>query len=246
MKRDARTLRVAALYPTLMNLYGDRGNIATLRHRCEQRGIGFEVTEVHLGDRLDPAAHDILLMGGGQDREQRRCAEDLREVKAGAVHETVSAGRVVLAVCGGYQLFGHYYRDADGTELSGIGVFDIYTVHPGADVPRCIGNLAISWEGDTLVGFENHGGRTYLGGIAPLGRVISGFGNNGEDGTEGARVNHAYGSYLHPILPKNPRFADRLIAIALENRYGEAELPPLDDALEEDAHSVALKVALRS
>lgn len=238
-------LRVAVLYPTLMNLYGDRGNIATLRERCRARGIEFALTAVHLGDSLDPRAHDLLLMGGGQDREQQRCAADLRERKAGALHEMVADGRVLLAVCGGYQLFGHYYRGADGEELQGIGIFDAYTVHPGPDVPRCIGNLAISWEGDTLVGFENHGGRTYLGTTAPLGRVVAGSGNNGEDGFEGARVNNALGSYLHPILPKNPRFADHLIEVALAHRYGEASLEPLDDRLEDDAHSVALKVALK-
>lgn len=240
-----RTLRVAALYPTLMNLYGDRGNIATLENRCRARDIAFDLAPVGLGDRLEPGDHDLLLMGGGQDREQRRCAEDLRSAKAGAIREMVAAGKVVLAVCGGYQLFGHYYRTAEGEELPGIGVFDIFTVHPGASVPRCIGNLAVEWESGTLVGFENHGGRTYLGDVAPLGRVLGGFGNNGEDGFEGARTRNAYGSYLHPILPKNPGFADHLIATALRGRYGEAALVPLEDRLEHAAHDVALKIALK-
>jgi CobQ-like glutamine amidotransferase family enzyme len=241
-----RTLRVAVLYPTLMNLYGDRGNIATLRERCLAREIGFELTDVHLGDSIDPSAHELVLMGGGQDREQQRCAADLREHKASAIHEMVADDRVMLAVCGGYQLFGHYYRESTGEELAGIGVFDAFTVHPGPDVPRCIGNLAVAWGGDTLVGFENHGGRTYLGSAAPLARVLGGFGNNGEDGFEGARVRNAFGSYLHPILPKNPRLADRLISLALERRYDPDEpLPGLDDRLEEDAHSAALAIALR-
>jgi CobQ-like glutamine amidotransferase family enzyme len=240
-----RTLRVAALYPTLMNLYGDRGNIATLRERCLAREIGFALTEIHLGDRFEPREHELVLMGGGQDREQRRCAADLREHKAGPLRELVSSGRVLLAVCGCYQLMGHYYRGADGMELPGIGIFDAFTVHPGPDAARCIGNLAVAWDGDTLVGFENHGGRTYPGSTPPLGRVLAGFGNNGEDGFEGARVANAFGSYLHPILPKNPRFADRLISLALACRYGDEPLDQIDDTLEEEAHSVALALAMQ-
>jgi hypothetical protein len=157
----------------------------------------------------------------------------------------VEADVVVLAVCGGYQLFGHFYRDASGAELPGLGLFDVWTEHPGPDAPRLIGNVVaelVEQPGDTLVGFENHGGRTYLGeGTEPLARVRSGHGNNGRDGTEGARYRNAFGTYLHgSLLPKNPRFADRLIALALARRYGEAPLAPLDDRIEELAHAAAL------
>jgi hypothetical protein len=152
---------------------------------------------------------------------------------------------VVLAVCGGYQLFGRFYREASGAELAGLGVFDLWTEHPGLGAARLIGNVVAEYDGDTLVGFENHGGRTYLGdGAQPLARVRSGFGNNGRDGTEGARYRNAFGTYLHgSLLPKNPRFADRLIALALRRRYGEdIHLAPIDDRLEELAHHAALKL----
>ena len=241
------TLRLAHLYPKLMNIYGDRGNILGLRHRCEARGIELEVQELDLQDPLDTSAYDLIFIGGGQDREQRRVAEDLQKVKGAAVREAAEEGRAILAVCGGYQLFGHYYRTAAGEELPGVGVFDARSVHPGEGVPRCIGNVAAEWDGETLVGFENHGGRTYLGpGAQPLARVIAGFGNNGEDGTEGARFKNAFGTYLHgSLLPKNPRFTDHIIQVALEQRYGQLELAPLDDGWEEEAHRAALNVALK-
>ncbi|HEY8489580.1 MAG TPA: glutamine amidotransferase [Dehalococcoidia bacterium] len=242
-----RTLRLAHLYPSLMNLYGDRGNILCLQRRCQARGIDLVVDELGLGDPFDPAAYDLVFIGGGQDREQRRVAEDLTRGKGAAVREAVEAGTPTLAVCGGFQLFGRFYRTAEGEELPGLGIFDMETVHPGEDAPRCIGNVVAEWEDGTLVGFENHGGRTYLGpGTRPLARVRIGFGNNGEDGTEGAVRGNAFGTYLHgSLLPKNPRFADRLISLALRRRYGDGTLPPLDDALEEAAHRAAAAAAER-
>ncbi len=249
-------LRIAHLYPRLMNIYGDRGNILCLIRRCRERGIEVEVTELGLGDRLDPAAHDLIFVGGAQDREQRRVAEDLRSVKGEAIREAVKAGVTVLAVCGGYQLFGRVYRQASGAELEGLGVFDLWTEHRGPGARRLIGNVVAQWEDDTLVGFENHGGRTYLGpGVQPLARVrsaragarLGGFGNNGRDGTEGARYRNAFGTYLHgSLLPKNPRFADRLIELALARSHGDdIRLPPIDDRLEELAHRAALRLVGR-
>jgi CobQ-like glutamine amidotransferase family enzyme len=241
-------LRLAHLYPKLMNLYGDRGNILSLRRRCQQRGITLVVDELELGEALDPAAYDLIFIGGAQDREQRRVAADLLETKAEALHQAVQQGVVLLAVCGGYQLLGRYYRPAAGEELAGVGVFDAWTVHPGPAAKRFIGNVAVRWQGGTLVGFENHGGRTYLGPSArPLATVIAGFGNNGRDGSEGVvQGESAFGTYLHgSLLPKNPRFADHLIAQALRRRYGEVDLSPLDDALEERAHAEAVRLATR-
>ncbi len=242
---DGLRLRIAHLYPRLMNIYGDRGNIVCLTRRCRARDIEVEVTELGLGDHLDPAAHDLIFIGGAQDREQRRVADDLRSVKGPALREAVEAGVVALAVCGGYQLFGRFYREASGAELEGLGVFDLWTEHPGPDAPRLIGNVVAELpDGDTLVGFENHGGRTYLGeGAQPLARVRSGSGNNGKDGSEGARAGNAFGTYLHgSLLPKNPRFADHLIELALRRSYGDVRLSPIDDRVEQAAHQAALRL----
>jgi hypothetical protein len=230
-----------------MNIYGDRGNILCLRRRCEARDIDLAVEELNLGDPLDPAAYDLIFIGGGQDREQRRIAEDLAIGKGEALREAAEGGVAMLAVCGGYQLFGRYYRTAAGDELPGAAVFDAWTVHPGEGARRCIGDVAARWEGGTLVGFENHGGRTYLGdGARPLARVERGFGNNGEDGGEGAAYRNACGTYLHgSLLPKNPRFTDHLLRLALGRRYGDVELAPLGDSIEEAAHAAALRVAHR-
>lgn len=242
-----KVLRLAHLYPRLMNLYGDRGNILCLRHRCEAREIDLAVEELDLGDPLDPTAYDLIFIGGGQDREQRRIAEDLSAGKGGALRRAAEDGVAMLAVCGGYQLFGRYYRTAAGDDLPGAAVFDAWTVHPGESARRCIGDVAARWEGGSLVGFENHGGRTYLGsGATPLARIERGFGNNGEDGTEGAVYRNAYGTYLHgALLPKNPRFTDHIVRLALSRRYGEVELAPLDDSAEEAAHAAAARVARR-
>ncbi|MGD0765015.1 MAG: glutamine amidotransferase [Dehalococcoidia bacterium] len=239
------TLRLAHLYPKLMNLYGDRGNIICLRCRCQARGIELAVDELDLGDRLNPKEYDLIFIGGGQDREQRRIVDDLIDVKGESIRKAVEGGVTALAVCGGYQLFARYYRPAVGDDLPGLGIFDAWTEHPGENVPRCIGNVVADWEDGVLVGFENHGGRTYLGPNArPLARVRSGYGNNGVDKTEGAVYKNAYGTYLHgSLLPKNPRFADHLLRLALRRRHGDIDLPPLDDRLEDDAHAAAARIA---
>ncbi len=234
-------LRVCALYPDLMNIYADRGNIAVLRARCEWRGIGFELSASSLGEQLDPDAHDLLYIGGGQDRDQVAVAHDLVETKREAVLAATERGVPLLAVCGGYQLLGTTYEIGD-EHIPGIGLADLRTVRE--EGPRLIGNCAI--EADlgagprVIAGFENHGGRTYLGSAAePLGRVVRGHGNNGADGTEGVRVRNVIGTYLHgPLLPKNVWLADRLIELALG-----VELEPLDDRLEDAAHASARRAA---
>jgi len=240
-------LRIAHLYPDVMNIYGDRGNVIALRYRCQARGIAVEVAEIGIGSAFDPEDFDIVLMGGGQDREQRRIADDLL-AKGPALREAVDDGLPALAVCGGFQLWGHRYVDHNGEAMPGIGVFDLETRHPGPVADRCIGDVIIETPLGTIVGFENHGGRTYLApGQEPFGRVIRGFGNNAEDGTEGARRRNAIGTYLHgSLLPKNPALADELILQALRRRYGEdIELPPLDDDIEQAAHRAAAAVAER-
>jgi hypothetical protein len=239
---DQRTLRLGHLYPSQMNIYGDRGNILCLQRRCRLRGIQLDVTSLEAGDVLQPDAFDLLFMGGAQDREQHLVAGDLAATK-GALREAVADGVVFLGVCGGYQLSGRFYRGAEGEEMRGAGVFDLYTLHPGPGTKRLIGNLAAEWEGGSLAGFENHGGRTYLGsGAEPLAKVMRGHGNDGVSGYEGARNQNAFGSYLHgPILPKNPVFADRLISLALQRRCGDGTLAPLDDTLEQLAHAAALR-----
>jgi hypothetical protein len=249
-----RTLRVCALYPDLMNIYADRGNLLVLERRCRWRGIGFELAASGLGEPLDADTHDLLYIGGGQDRDQRLCAEDLLERKRDALHAAAARGAVVLGVCGGYQLLGRSY--ALGAErIEGVGLLDVSTVRE--DGPRLIGNVAIEvrlddgGDGGTrregaarvLAGFENHGGRTSLGvGQAPLGRVLRGNGNDGDSGYEGARSGNTIGTYLHgPLLPKNAWFADWLIAAALGIDPGE--LAPLDDELEREVHLSARRAA---
>lgn len=218
---EQMTLRLGHLYPDQLNLYGDRGNILTLQQRCRWRGIQLRVIELGIGDALDPDAYDLLFIGGGQDRDQAPVAQDLYETKSIGLWAAIEDDMPVLAVCGGYQLLAHYYRPANGPDLKGLGVFDAWTVHRGARAPRCIGDVAISWQGQTLVGFENHGGQTYLGTAQPLGKVLKGFGNNAQDGTEGATYRNAFGTYLHgSLLPKNPHFADHLISLALKRSYG--------------------------
>jgi lipid II isoglutaminyl synthase (glutamine-hydrolysing) len=236
------TLRVCALYPELMNIYADRGNIAVLRARCEWRGLAFELSGVTVGDGLDPAAADLFYMGGGQDRDQALVASDMYSTKKDALHAAADRGAVVLAVCGGYQLLGHGYEMGE-RELPGVGLVDLRTVREPGE--RLIGNCAIEADLGTgprvIAGFENHGGRTYLGnGERPLGRVLKGFGNNGRDGFEGVHHGNTIGTYLHgPLLPKNVWLADRLIELALG-----IELDPLaDDSLELAAHMSARRAA---
>jgi CobQ-like glutamine amidotransferase family enzyme len=236
-------LRVLSLYPEQMNIYADRGNIVFLQRRCEWRGIDFAHAGAGPGDRVDPGAHDLFYIGGGQDRDQRAVAADLAASKREALSAAADDGAVLLAVCGGYQLLGHSYQLGED-KLPGLGIADLETVRE--DGPRLIGNVTIEAElgsePRTIAGFENHGGRTHLGPDAkPLGRVLSGFGNNGSDGLEGVRRDNLFGTYLHgPLLPKNAWLADHLIALALERRYGEMpELEPLDDTLERAAHESA-------
>lgn len=240
-------LRLAHLYPDVMNIYGDRGNVLALRYRCEARGIGLSVTDVNIGDAFDPAEFDLVLVGGGQDREQRRIAGDLVE-RGPALRAAIEDGLPALAVCGGFQLFGRRYVDHEGDVIPGIGVFDLETRHPGPRADRCIGDVVLATDVGEVVGFENHGGRTYLApGQAPFGRVRRGYGNNAEDGSEGARYRNAIGTYLHgSVLPKNPALADELILSALRRRYGAGTaLPALDDRAEQAAHRAAAAVAAR-
>jgi lipid II isoglutaminyl synthase (glutamine-hydrolysing) len=241
------TIRVGHLYPHYLNIYADRGNIAVLRHRAAGRGVQLAVEPVTVGDDLRDGEHDLLYIGGGQDREQALIAPDL-EAKGEAIREAVGAGTAVLAVCGGYQLLGRFYRGRSGTELPGAGVFPLHTI---AGERRMIGDCLLQCELEpgvrrTLAGFENHAGVTRLDeGAAPLGRVVAGFGNDGESGFEGVRVGAAVGTYLHgPLLPRNPWLADWLLARALEHGLGEpAELEPLGDELEEQAHLVSAERA---
>jgi lipid II isoglutaminyl synthase (glutamine-hydrolysing) len=241
-------LRFLALYPEQMNIYADRGNVLFLQRRCEWRGIDFAYASAGPGEKFDPSAHDFIYLGGGQDRDQRAVAADMVESKRAAMAEATEDGAVVLAVCGGYQLLGGSYQ-LDEESLPGLGLVELDTVrNPG---PRLIGNVAIEVDlgggPQVVAGFENHGGRTHLGsGAKPLGRVLKGFGNNGEDGFEGARHNNLIGTYLHgPLLPKNAWLADYLIALALERRYGQRpEMEPLEDDLERAAHESASRAAL--
>ena len=233
-----RTL-VGHLYPDYLNIYADRGNIAVLRERARLRGHELDVVSIALGAPV-PDGIDLFYIGGGQDREQALVAADLT-AKSEALAKAVDAGAAFLAVCGGYQLLGHFYRDRAGAELPGIGLLPLHTV---AGERRLIGDVLLEcdWAGRTLAGFENHAGRTHLDeGAEPLGRVLAGFGNDGSSGYEGCRLGRVYGTYLHgPLLPRNPWFADRLLADALAHRTGApVELEPLPDEFEAEAHAVS-------
>ena len=241
-------LTICHLYPDLLNLYGDRGNIIALTKRCEWRGIQVRVKQVSLNDPFRPDEFDILFIGGGQDYEQSIIQDDLQKGKRDAVREAVESGRVILAVCGGLQLLGRYYRTHDGKDIECIGAVDLWT-HGGQE--RLIGNLVFECEFlknehfDGLVaGFENHSGKAWLGpGVKPMGRVLKGFGLNGEDGFEGAIYRNTYCTYTHgSLLPKNPALTDHLITLALRNRYpGFESLEPLNDAFESAARDAVIK-----
>jgi hypothetical protein len=238
---------VGHLYPDYLNIYADRGNIAVLERRAAWRGIGFEYRTMGLGEAVRPDEHDLYYVGGGQDREQALVAPDLA-TKGEPLRDAVAQGAAFLAVCGGYQLLGRFYRDRSGAELPGIGLLPHHTV---AGERRMIGDVLLECELEPgqrrlLAGFENHAGRTYLeAGAAPLGRVVAGFGNNGEDGFEGSRLAGAVGTYLHgPLLPRNPWLADWLIAQALARKRGEPpQLEPLPDDLEASAQQVSAERA---
>jgi lipid II isoglutaminyl synthase (glutamine-hydrolysing) len=234
---------VGHLFPDYLNIYADRGNMAVLARRAAWRGHELEVRPLGMEDEVDPGEHDLYYVGGGQDREQELIAPALA-AKGEALRESFDGGAAFLAVCGGYQLLGRFYRDQSGDELPGVGLFPLHTV---AGDRRMIGDVLLECELEpgeprTLAGFENHAGRTYLDeGVEPLGRVLAGFGNDGESGYEGCRVGHAVGTYLHgPLLPRNPWLADWLLAQALARRTGEApDLAPLPDELEAEAHAVS-------
>jgi lipid II isoglutaminyl synthase (glutamine-hydrolysing) len=236
-------IRVGHLYPDYLNIYADRGNIAVLARRAAWRGHELEVDAIGMNEPVEVGAHDLYYVGGGQDREQALVAADLAG-KEGLV-QAVEAGAAVLAVCGGYQLLGRFYRERSGAELPGVGLFPLRTI---AGERRMIGDVLLDCElvagqRRTLAGFENHAGRTLLdAGAEPLGRVVAGFGNDGESGFEGCRVGRAIGTYLHgPLLPRNPWLADWLLSQALAHRTGgdAPELEPLEDALEAEAHAVS-------
>ena len=231
-------IEVGHLYPDYLNIYADRGNIAVLAERARRRGHDLDVCAIGMHDGV-PAGIDLFYVGGGQDREQSLVARDL-VAKTEALREAVDDGAAFLAVCGGYQLLGRSYRDVAGDELPGIGLLPLHTV---AGERRMIGDVLLDceWAGETLAGFENHAGRTILDpGAEPLGRVVSGFGNDGESGDEGCRYKRVYGTYLHgPLLPRNPWFADRVLADAVTHAGGNPELEPLQDELEAQAHAVS-------
>jgi CobQ-like glutamine amidotransferase family enzyme len=235
-------IRVGHLYPDYLNIYADRGNIAVLAERAAARGHELDVQAIGLGDPV-PGEIDLFYVGGGQDREQALIAPDLA-AKAEPLRDAAEGGAAFLAVCGGYQLLGHSYRDVAGDELPGIGLLPLRTV---AGERRMIGDVLLDcdWAGETLAGFENHAGRTILdAGAEPLGRVVNGFGNDGTSGFEGCRYRSVYGTYLHgPLLPRNPWFADRVLSDALAHAGGPTELTPLEDGLEREAHTVSAERA---
>ena len=248
------SLKIGWLYPELMNTYGDRGNITILAKRCQWRGIKAEVKHFDPGFSISELKKcDLLLMGGAQDKQQEIVNKDLKRIKA-PLSEMIEKATPGLYVCGGFQFLGKYYKEADGKVIGGLGIFDLFTENPGENHPRLIGNIAIEPSfsfnhkssiinhKSIIIGFENHGGRTYLGKkIKPLGKVIKGFGNNGKDGFEGAVFKNSFGTYLHgPILPKNPHFADYLLSLSLRRKYPDFLLEPLDDDLERTANKFML------
>jgi CobQ-like glutamine amidotransferase family enzyme len=248
MGHGAPMIRICHLYPRLFSVAGDRGNLIALTRRCTWRGIQSSVAEADVGVTPDFTEFDLILLHGGQDTEMKVAARDL-EAKAGPLREAIEAGAVVLAVCAGYQLLARHYAPVGGAPITGIGVLDAVTEGGSTRFMRHIAVACDFGQGGqrSLVGFENHSGRTYLGpGTAPLGRVVAGSGNNGEDGTEGARYREVYATYLHgPVLPKNPWLTDHLISRALAHRYGDAGpfLAPLEDRTEAEAHAAALRLA---
>ena len=243
MNNAKQTLRICHLYPDILNLYGDRGNVMCLTKRREWRGFGAEVTGVSVGETLRAADYDLFFVGGGQDFEQEVLLPDLAAGKAAEIVAAVEDGKTFLAICGGYQMLGRYYKTWDGQQCDFIGALDLYTV---GEKTRMIGNYAFSFDDvpdAEVVGFENHSGKTWLGsGVRPMGHVLAGHGNNGEDGTEGARYKNVFATYSHGcLLPKNPVVCDALLATALPRKYGAAELEPLDDDIENNAHAAMKK-----
>ena len=245
-----QNLTIGWLYPELMNIYGDRGNAITLAKRCEWRGIETEIIMLGLDfPEEDLKKCNILLMGGAQDKQQEAVAKDLFK-KSKTLQAMIENSIPGLYICGAYQFLGNYYKEANGNIINGLGIFDLYTENPGENSKRLIGNAVFENEAfGKIIGFENHGGRTYLGrNIKPFGKVVKGFGNNGKDNTEGATYKNSFGTYLHgPILPKNPLFTDYLISKALEMKYKtEIKLEKLDDNLEQKARlAIAKRLSVR-
>ena len=239
---EAMALRIVHLFPDLMSIYGDRGNVLALQQRSRWRGIDVEVRSHTAGAALDPDWADLYFFGGGQDQGQDVVGEDLQGPNGARLREGIASGAAALSICGGYQLLGHEYVPDDAPPIPGAGVLDVRTT---AGTRRFVGNLLVKSDGGALVGFENHSGKTYLGPRArPLGRILVGNGNNGEDRTEGAVQGRVIGCYLHgSLLPKNPWLADRLIGWALERRHGPVTLAPLDDTAEHAAQAQAMEVA---
>lgn len=247
-------LTIAWLYPDLMSTYGDRGNIITLTKQCQWRGIEVEIERITLETSTKFLQKcDLIFMGGAQDRQQKIAGEDFRFKKGPVIKVMIENGIPALFVCAAYQAVGHYYQPYQGERIPGPGIFDLYTKHPGDQAKRLIGNVAAEILASsvariayrrTIVGFENHGGRTFLGPkLKPFAKVLAGFGNNGEDGFEGAVYKNSIGSYFHgPILPKNPHIAIWLISNALEVKYQkDIQLEPIDDQLEWQAHDFMLR-----
>ena len=234
-------LNICHLYPDLLNVYGDVGNILILKYRAEQRDIKVNIFNISMGDTFEKDLYDIVFFGGGQDYEQSIVSEDLIQTKKNSITEYIENGKVFLSICGGYQLLGKYYTTPLGLKLPGLDILNIYT--EGGDI-RFIGNTIIHNEeyNETYVGFENHSGRTYIGDLKPLGSVVTGYGNNGEDGNEGCIYKNTFCTYFHgSLLSKNPELSDRLIINALEYKYGKIELTPLDDSLEQAGKSFIIK-----
>ena len=231
-------LKICHLYPDILNLYGDRGNILCMEQRLRWRGVDVVTEGVSIGEMLDASQYDLIFVGGGQDFEQEVLLEDLNGGKTAELKAAIEDGIAVLAICGGYQMLGHYYETWYGQKCAFTGAVDLYTV---GGKQRMIGNYMFSCDelDTTIVGFENHSGKTYLGsGVKPMGKVLSGYGNNGEDGFEGARYNNVFATYSHGcLLPKNPKLCDHILQTALTRKYGACELQPLDDALESAAHA---------
>lgn len=231
-------LKICHLYPDVLNLYGDRGNVTCMEHRLRWRGIPVSTTGVSVGEKLNASEFDLFFIGGGQDFEQEVLLDDLTGEKTAQIRAAIEDGKTFLAICGGYQMLGAYYKTWDGQQCDFLGALDLYTI---GQKDRMIGNYMFTCEeldGLQVVGFENHSGKTYLGsGVRPMGKVLSGYGNNGEDGQEGARYRNVFATYSHGcLLPKNPVLCDHILKTALERKYGTAELAPLDDSIEMLAH----------
>lgn len=231
-------LKICHLYPDLLNLYGDRGNITCMQKRMEWRGFKVEVDEVRVGEKLNSEDYDIFFIGGGQDFDKEVLMNDLRGAKGDALISAIENNKVVLAICGGYQLLGKYRQETNGNKYELLGAIDVHTVD---DKNRMVGDFVFELNeadgGQKIIGFENHAGKTYLGqGVRPLGTIILGKGNNGEDGTEGARYKNVFASYCHgPLLPKNPQLCDHILKTALFQKYSDVSLEALDDAFEKNA-----------